>query len=631
MKTYKDMTEEILKKRNQYRAKRTRYIKIASGLTTGLLICFIGIALNHTMLISNSSSQTGIDYTGTIANEKTYEDVYENMMSVLPQKQNNMVANGIQNEMLADGRAAAEDSLTGTGASTDYSDTNLQVIGVQEADIIKTDGKYIYAYCQNTLYIVEANNGVLKLVSSIKGPNTNQLNKYVYDGSASTNAYYGGTKEMYLSENYVVIINITSVVEAQVFDITNPGDPILLNKYTQEGDYLSSRMIGADLYLVTQKYVNTGDIDKKTPSTFVPRCGIDDKFDLVAPEDIYINTEFQDSYVSNYIVVGGIHLSKDTQELSSIAIFGCGNNIYSSLENMYIAAGYNTTKNQITSDYTKIYRISIKDGKVFMAAEGTVFGTVLNQFSMDEYEGTFRIVTTSYRYNMINFREFSTVNSSSSIVNALYTLDQDLNIVGKLEDVAPGERVYSVRFDGATGYFVTFRKVDPLFTVDLSDPKNPMILSALKIPGFSEYMHSYADGFLFGLGRYADPQTGRTKGLKLSMFDTKDATNVIEASSLVISEYNYSPAEYNHKAILINSVKNIIGFPVQGGKYLIFSYDYNQKKFVKNATLTASDNPKTMNTRGIFIGNYLYLYDSLTGIKSYAMDGYTLTANFKFQ
>ena len=144
-------------------------------------------------------------------------------------------------------------------------------------------------------------------------------------------------------------------------------------------------------------------------------------------------------------------------------------------------------------------------------------------------------------------------------------------------------------------------------------------------------MHSYADGFLFGLGRNVDSQTGRTKGLKLSMFDTKDATNVIEASSLVISEYNYSPAEYNHKAILINSVKNIIGFPVQGGKFLIFSYDYNQEIFVKNATLTASDNPKTMNTRGIFIGNYLYLYDSLTGIKSYAMDGYTLIDNFKFQ
>lgn len=631
MKTYKDRTEEILKKRNQYRAKHTRYVKIASVLTASLLVCFIGIALNHTMLISKSSSQTGSDYTGTIANEKTYEDVYENIISILPQKHYGMVAKGAVNEMIADNRSTTEDSLSGSGASTDYSDTNLQVIGVQEADIIKTDGKYIYVYGQNTLYIVEANDGVLKLVSSIKGPDTNQLNKYVYDGFASTYAYYGDTREMYLSENYLVIINIASVVEAQVYDITNPSDPILLNKYTQEGNYLSSRMIGEDLYLVTQKFVNTGEIDKNTPSTFVPRCGIDDKYDTVAPEDIYINTEFENTYVSNYIVVGGIHLSKDIEELSNIAIFGCGNNIYSSLENMYIAAGYSTTQNQITSNFTKIYRISIKDGNVFMAAEGNVPGTVLNQFSMDEYEGTFRIVTTSYSYNPVSFREGSIANSSSSTVNALYTLDQDLNIVGKLEDIAPGERVYSVRFDGATGYFVTFRKVDPLFTVDLSDPKNPMILSALKIPGFSEYMHSYADGFLFGLGRYADPQTGRTKGLKLSMFDTKDATNVIEASSLVISEYNYSPAEYNHKAILINGVKNIIGFPVQGGKYLIYSYDYNEKIFVKEATLTASDSSNTMNTRGIFIGNYLYLYDSLTGIKSYAMDGYTLIDNFKFQ
>lgn len=633
MKTYKDRTEEILKKRNQYRAKRTRYIKIASGITASLLVCFIGIAWNRIMLTSNSSTKTGSDYTGTIeaANEKTYEDVYENIMSVLPQKQYDKAANGVTNGMIAEDSAKADTSYNGSGASPDYSDTNLQVIGVQEADIIKTDGKYIYVYGQNILYIVEANNGVLKLISSIKVPDTNPLNKYFVDDFDSTYAYYGNTREMYLSENYLVIINIGSAVEAHVFDITNPSAPSLVNKYTQEGNYLSSRMIGEDLYLVTQKYVSTGEIDKNTPSTFVPRCGIDDKFDTVAPEDIYINTEFENNYVSNYIVVGGIHLSKDIEEISNIAIFGCGNNIYSSIENMYIAAGYSTTQNQITSNSTKIYRISIKDGKVFMAAEGSVPGTVLNQFSMDEYEGTFRIVTTSYIYSTISFKEGSFANSRSSSVNALYTLDQDLNIVGKLEDVAPGERVYSVRFDGATGYFVTFRQVDPLFTVDLSDPKNPMILSALKIPGFSEYMHSYADGLLFGLGRYADPQTGRTKGLKLSMFDTKDATNVIEASSLVISEFNYSPAEYNHKAILINSAKNIIGFPVPGGKYLIFSYDYNQNIFVKNATLTASNNSNIMNTRGIFIGNYLYLYDGLAGIKSYEMDGYTPIDSFKFQ
>lgn len=635
MKTYKDRTEEIIKKRNQYRARRTRNIKIASGLTASLLVCFICIALNRIIPVNNSSIQTGSDFTGTIANEKTYEDVYENIVSVLPQKQNNMlekgVANGITNEKSADGTSTAKDSLSGIASSSDYSDTNLQVLGVQEADIIKTDGKYIYAYGKNTLYIVEAGNGALKLISSIKGPDTNQSKKYLEGSIESIYPYYDGTKEMYQSENYLVIINKADVVEAQVFDISNPSAPVLLNKYTQEGYYISSRMIGSDLYLVTQKYVKIGEIDKNTPSTFVPRCGIDDKFDTVAPEDIYINTEFQDTYISNYIVVGGIHLSKDAQELSSIAIFGCGNNIYSSLENMYIAAGYSTTQNQITSNFTKIYRISIKDGKIFMAAEGSVPGTILNQFSMDEYDSTFRIVTTSYSYNRISSNQFNTTNSRSSTVNALYTLDYSLNIIGRLEDVAPGERVYSVRFDGTTGYFVTFRQVDPLFTVDLSDPKNPMILSSLKIPGFSEYMHSYSDGSLFGLGRYADPQTGRTKGLKLSMFDTKDATNVTEASSLVLSEYNYSPAEYDHKAILINGVKNIIGFPVQGGKYLIFTYDYNQKTFVQKATLTVGDNSKTINARGIFIGNYMYLYDSSTGIQSFEMDGYTQIADFKFQ
>jgi uncharacterized secreted protein with C-terminal beta-propeller domain len=145
----------------------------------------------------------------------------------------------------------------------------------------------------------------------------------------------------------------------------------------------------------------------------------------------------------------------------------------------------------------------------------------------------------------------------SKTFNALYVLDADLQVAGSITDLAQDEVIYSARFDGDIGYFVTFRQVDPLFAVDLSNPKAPVVLSALKIPGFSEYLHLWSDGRLFGLGRDADVETGRAGRMKLSMFDTSDPADVTERKTLLLDS-DYSAALYNHKAILISRDKNLI-------------------------------------------------------------------------
>ena len=217
-----------------------------------------------------------------------------------------------------------------------------------------------------------------------------------------------------------------------------------------------------------------------------------------------------------------------------------------------------------------------------------------NQFFIDEHKGYFRFVTTVTAFvqheQKFDNAESSIVTYSTNTSAKLTVLDNELNEVSEIKDLAKGERVYSVRFMGDIAYFVTFRQTDPLFSADLSDPKNPKILGALKIAGFSEYMYPYGENLLLGFGMDADESTGRTKGLKLSMFNISDPSNVTEESKTIIDGYTYSPALYEHKAMLVSSDKNLMGFAVQDANenigYLI--YEYTGEAFVCKASLLIS-------------------------------------------
>ena len=187
-----------------------------------------------------------------------------------------------------------------------------------------------------------------------------------------------------------------------------------------------------------------------------------------------------------------------------------------------------------------------------------------------------------------------------------------VSAVGRLDNVAEGERVYSVRFMGDIGYFVTFRQTDPLFSVDLSNPKEPKLLGQLKIPGFSEYMYPYGDGLLLGFGMEADEKTGRTSYLKLSMFNTSNPADLTEQDKTVIDPFTYSEALYNHKAMLVSVSKNLIGFPANdnNGNQGYFVYEYTGDGFAKKAALELKVDYKYAyepNIRGMFIGDYFYI------------------------
>jgi uncharacterized secreted protein with C-terminal beta-propeller domain len=640
----KNLEDAMGKASRKSKAFRIRSL-VALAACFALIIAFSGPIMNF---INKPNSNIG---GSTVA--ESYEELYT-LLSELRSE--------IKYEYAATDRAAASPAAapqaaagavdSGTWDDTpEFSDTNLQVAGVQEADIVKTDGKYIYALSNEYLYIVSAVDGELQKVSQIARNISGEEGR---KGKNSFEMYVNGDRLIVLTNYYSYYIGPwrggaepavdlvpekrayimpyfgANEVGVEIYDISDRANPRQLNTLSQSGSYVSSRMIGDALYLVSNHSIYS-DIAKDMPETYVPQVYRNGEGSLLEAQDICIAIApgFRPAS-AQYLVVSGIDTSGGGEIVSTKSILGYGNTVYSSEDNLYVAAySQLDTEEDKYSDATKLYRFSLRNGNIEFEAEGIVPGTIINQFAMDEHKGTFRIVTTIYSYTYSDGQSGDMVWRSiidSKQYNALYTIDLNLNIIGKIENLAPDERVYSVRFLGDTGYFVTFRQVDPLFAVDLSDPANPVILSALKIPGFSEYLHPFADGLLFGLGKDADEASGRAGFLKLSMFDISDPADVSEINKLIINDTYYSEVSYNHKAILIDSTKNIIAFPADG-KYFIYSYS-RDKGFEEKAVISLHQNDKDyyyyyQNLRGLYIGDYLYVVSEL-GISSYSMQTYRL-------
>lgn len=524
-----------------------------------------------------------------------------------------------------------------SSAEKDYSDTNNQVEGVQEADIIKTDGEYIYAAVDGDVYLLRENGGNPEILSKIEKKAGTELDEK--DGAHEAEEY---VNNIYVTETRLVLMKYTvdystyedAVAEdvaiagcyvgqgtytAAVYDIADRSHPVLLNELGQSGTLISSRMVGDILYLVYSYYV-PGEIDEADPSTYVPALYLGDAKTDLAAGDIMLLGE---PGAAQYLTVSSIDVGSPAEFLDTQSILGCGSDIYCNSETLVVALVTGEEANNVYKDKTDLYRFSLKDGAVTMESQGSVPGYVLNQFSMDEYNGYFRIVTTENVTHYFNEGGIASAEQEKTR-NHLFVLDESMNIVGSIEDLARGESIYSARFMGDTGYFVTYRQVDPLFTVDLSTPSEPKILSELKVPGFSNYLHPFGDGLLLGFGQNSDEESGEIQGLKLSMFDTSDPAAVAEKHSELLGEkYMWSNAIGNHKAILVDSEKNLIGFPAEN-EYMLYSYS-PESGFQKIAQLTLeADGPGDMDydLRGFYVDDVFYLY-SPSGLAAFSMEDFS--------
>lgn len=479
--------------------------------------------------------------------------------------------------------ASLKSDTAGTAADngTEHSDTTVQVEGVDEADIVKTDGKYIYILS----YAKNSGGRILKIVD-VTGEKPKQLSSIKNIGVYASDMYLSGDRLVIIgNENYSDIyttdkFSLSNGCFAAIYDVSDPNNPKELIRLKQSGDYNESRLINGKLYVISNFSVDTSGIKKSEEETYVPSVTCKDYVGAVAADSVCF---YDNCTYPQYTVICGYDI-KDGSLCGTRSVLGGSYTVYANTENII------TCGNPDSDALTQVARFSLDGGEITLKATGKLDGSLLNQFSIDEYKGYFRFVLTDYYKNE---------------TNSLVILDGGLKETGKITDLAPGERVYSVRFMGDTAYFVTFRQVDPLFSADVSDPNNPKIIGSLKIPGFSNYLFPYGDKLL-GIGQNADEQTGKTGLMKLSMFDISDPANVTESSKTDIPA-KYSEALYNHKATLTDYRKNIIGFPAYGGtglEYLVYSY--GDGKFVRRLQAELDIN-NTPDCRGLYIGKVFYI------------------------
>lgn len=492
----------------------------------------------------------------------------------------------------------------------DFSDTNNQVQGVQEADIVKTDGDYIYYVSVNskTLYITEITGSDMNKISSV----------YINDDYVH---------EMLLLDDILCVITSDThesrKTTCNYYDITNKEKPVLKNVLTQDGRYISSRAIGSDVYVITSYYeIVDGLLSKKSE---IPEIN----GEKIEADCIWIPEKID---TPKFTVVTSYDAKRGNDDFSSaISVIGASDTIYSGKESLYLTnSQFNSeetgeTGKNLPTMKTDIYRIRL--GKnLFIDGSTRVPGTVLNQFSMDENNGKLRVATTIYFMNFS--QDGKTVASRNERVNRVYCLDSDMKIIGTSADMGINEDIKSVRYIGNIAYVVTFRQTDPLYAVDLSDPTNPTILSELKIDGFSAYMQQFDENLLLGIGFDAS-KTGVLTGLKLTMFDVSDETNVKDISSYVMSwtgsTNSDTEAIYNHKAVLLSAKKNIIGIPLtlsgssieleNGAASLDYKtvtyytfFEYSDNKIIETKKVAiGNDWGYGSEIRGLYIDDYAYV------------------------
>lgn len=597
--------------------KKRRRLYQSAGLAAACIAAAAGIYLygyrDHRE--TSAPREREVKAGHTITSAESYEEIYKYMEAYndsMYQEEGILDLFSTSGENADTQAEASADSATtyqsGAGEAKladggGYSTTNTRQQGVDEADIVKTDGTYLYVLSDNgeELSIVDTREG-MKEAGKISSGEKDYIEEFyvlpeekklVLICSYKANSY-GRDIEPYTPASDVYADNGRTT--AVTYDISDAANPKKAGSIAQSGYYDSSRISDGHLYMFSRYYSAWGNIQRNDPKTYVPM--VEDE--VIANDDIFL-PPFPKG--CDYEVVTAVDLAEPDEISDSKAIFTTGGSLYVSNQHIYYYE--QEWKDYSDTCTTTIRKIAYHDGKLEAKGQGSVKGYINDSFSIDEYDGYLRVVTTA-----------------GDEENIVYVLDEKLKTAGKIKDLAPGERVYSARFFGDTGYFVTFRETDPLFSVDFSDPEHPKILGKLKIPGFSEYLHFYGENRLLGIGMDVDAETQVTEGVKLSMFDISDKGDVKETDTYVIENLFGTDVAYDYKGVLVDVGKNLIGFAgyADGGqKYYLFSYDDGEGF---QCLLEEATNGKGIRApRGLYIGEVLYVVEGNI-IEAYSLQTY---------
>ena len=468
------------------------------------------------------------------------------------------------------------------GSLTDsYSSTNVQVAGVDEADLVETDGSYLYIISSSDLVIVKAGVG-----SDL------QIMSRTHLAARPVGMYLDGDRLAIVSSNDASLFGYfdqPAITTVSIFNIANRSNPKLAQTTEMDGHLITSRMVDGELRLVLSNQIAlpapiarpTGSQSPSPGGQLLfpsarPNVGLDLittnlwRGDWSGQEAVY---ETRDEYIARIRdeVLGSLipqarSLSQDggvisqqplydagqlyrpdsefDQTVTTIATFDLASNrrgptatqsvvmsgppqVYATADSIYLFAAKSVNPSVVPTGYpqTVVWKFSMSGGRngVKLAAKGQFEGSLLNQFSADEQGGLLRVVTQGYSWA-----------SSDHALRVLQQVGRRLNVVGEVDGIAEHEQIYSVRFMGDRAYIVTFLQTDPLYVVDLSDPLHPQVAGDLQLPGFSDYLQPIDDTHLLAIGRGANEQTGVFDALQVSIFDVTDLTN-----PLLVDRYSF--------------------------------------------------------------------------------------------
>ncbi|MGN0271404.1 MAG: beta-propeller domain-containing protein [Lachnospiraceae bacterium] len=330
----------------------------------------------------------------------------------------------------------------------------------------------------------------------------------------------------------------------------------------QDGSYYTSRMKDGFLYSFSIWQPEIGETFET--SDLIPL--IDGKelpaTDICIPR--YIN-------YPEYILISSVDTANAADGVQNTkAMIASPEELYVSKENIYTLSPYYKGNHR----QTEIIKFHYEKNEITGIASAVAKGYIDSSFSIDEYDGNLRVVTTYESADILSMIDYFMGDSwnYTSRKNGLFIYNEKLELIGTAAGLARNQEIKSARFMGNTAYFVTFENTDPLYSADLTDPESPKILGKLHIPGFSSYLHPFGENLLLGLGYDADEKNGQITGLKLSMFDTSDMKDVKETDKFVINGITYCSALDNYKAIFADKDKSLVGF-YHDNRYMVFRYD----------------------------------------------------------
>lgn len=518
-----------------------------------------------------------------------------------------------------------------------HSTTNTQVEGVDESDFVKNDGKYLYIQTNRKIQVIDITGETMETVAVVE-PEMEESDS-IMDIYLDENQLYliiqkrEKQKESMATEDCCFWYNTDTTVELMTYDVTDKDRIRCVGTVSQEGSFHESRKVGDFIYLFTRKDGNPYRIydevepnySEESSEQLIPK--INGK--KVSCDDIYVKDDFTSAYIMSSV---NVHTPTRTED-EMVIMDQSYVQLYMGTDGIYLYESKYEYENpdfpEDEADYsevvieerqtTVITKFSYANGHMNGVGEATLEGHINDTFAISEANGILRVLTTEWKWD------------EEGSKNRLYLYNENLNRLSCLEGIATGEEVYAARFIGNVAYFITYHNTDPLFAVDISDPKNPKILDQVEITGFSDYLHPYGDGLLLGIGYETDPETSARLGVKLVMFDISNPGK-LDILDTVILDGTYCGAADFYKSALVSSDRNLIGFDVNRWdaqaktSYHVFSWENGG--FVERMSTGLGECWNSYYTRGLYADNKYFVL-SQSQNNNFVLTSFDMNQEFK--